>query len=1160
AVTAYADTNQPATATINYTVKARDAAGNVSAASNTFVRSGSGDTQAPSVPANLTGATSGTTITLTWSASTDNVAVTGYDLYRGGAFVKTVTATSTTDTQAATATVSYTVRARDAANNISPDSNTFTRTGTTTDTQAPTIPANLDGTTSGTTVTLTWSASTDNVGVTGYDVYANGSLLKQVGNVTTTTDTQAASAAVSYTVRARDAAGNVSADSNTFTRACQSGCGVTPTDQALGKAISANTTTLSFVATNANDGNLTTYWEGNGYPSTLTVAMGSNVTISSVVVKLNPASSWGTRTQTIEVLGRDQAGTAYTQLKAPTLYTFTSGSNVVTIPVSATAADVRINITTNSGAGGGQVAELQVMGVPAPNPDLTITSVTTSPASPDETTPVTLGATVRNGGTSTAGATNVNFYLGANKVGTAAVASLAPGASVTVSANAGVQPMGTFTVSARVDEPSVVIEQSETNNTATAPSITVSQAPGPDLQVLTVVSNPQSPAAGASVSFVVTVNNRGTTAVAAGTTTRVVVGTSTLNATTPAIAAKSSVTVTVGTWTAVNGGATITASADATNIVAETSETNNSLSQAIVVGRGAAVPWVEYEAESAAFQGTLLTADPLRTFSHTNFGTESSGRASVRLDNPGQFVDFTSTNASNSIVVRNSIPDAPTGGGIDATISLYINGTFAQKINLSSKYSWLYGTTDDTESLSNTPGPDARRLFDESHALLAQSYPAGTHFKLQRDAGDTASFYIIDFIDLEQVAPAIQQPAGCTSITTYGAIPNDGIDDSAAIQRAVMDDQNGVISCVYIPAGQWRQEQKILTPDPKRGQYNQLGIRNVVIRGAGMWYTMLYTATDPHSVVGGINHPDEGNVGFDVEDNAQISDLAIFGGTVNRNQRGHGLNGRFGHDTKISNVWIEHVNVGAWVGRDYSDTPAYWNPGDNLSFTGMRIRDTFADGINFTDGTRNSTVFNSSFRTTGDDSLAIWANPRVKDTAVDITHDDHFINNTVQLPWRANGIAIYGGYSNSAENNLVYDTMNYPGIMLATDHSPLPFSGTTLVANNGLYRCGGVFWGEQQQFGAITLFASTVDIVGVTIRDTDISDSTYDGIQFKTGGGVMRNVAVTNVKIDKSNNGAGILAMGGAAGNAILSNVTITNSKTGNIVIQPGSQFTITGS
>ncbi|MEK8107598.1 glycosyl hydrolase family 28-related protein [Micromonospora sp. M12] len=102
---------------------------------------------------------------------------------------------------------------------------------------------------------------------------------------------------------------------------------------------------------------------------------------------------------------------------------------------------------------------------------------------------------------------------------------------------------------------------------------------------------------------------------------------------------------------------------------------------------------------------------------------------------------------------------------------------------------------------------------------------------MQRDSGDTASFYVIDTIDLEQVAPAASQPAGCTSITSYGAVPNDGNDDTAAIQRAVTDDQNGVISCVWIPAGQWRQEQKILTDDPlNRGMHNQVGISNVTIR------------------------------------------------------------------------------------------------------------------------------------------------------------------------------------------------------------------------------------------------------------------------------------------------------------------------------------------
>ena len=137
--------------------------------------------------------------------------------------------------------------------------------------------------------------------------------------------------------------------------------------------------------------------------------------------------------------------------------------------------------------------------------------------------------------------------------------------------------------------------------------------------------------------------------------------------------------------------------------------------------------------------------------------------------------------------------------------------------------------------------------------------------------------------------------------------------------------------------------------------------------------------------------------------------------------------------------------------------------------------------------------------------------------------------------------------------------MNYPGIMLATDHSPLPFGGTTVIANNGLYRTGGAFWNEDQEFGAITIFPQTHDIVGVTIRDTDIIDSTYDGIQFKNGGGNMPNVAITNVRIDRSNNGAGILAMAGARGTANLTNVTITNSADGNIVKEPGSQFVING-
>ncbi|MGY1577543.1 CARDB domain-containing protein [Streptomyces sp. MN13] len=941
------------------------------------------------------------------------------------------------------------------------------------------------------------------------------------------------------------------------------------TNLALRKPIEASSTTQNYVAANANDDSTGTYWEASGQSATLTVKLGTDADLSGVVLKLNPDPVWSARTQSIQVLGRKAGESAFTSLKDRADYAFSpSGNkNTVTIPVSGRYADVRLQFFGNTGAGGGQVAEFQVVGAAAPAPDLTVTELDWSPAAPSETDPVTVGATVRNTGNAASPATTVDVGLEGAVAGSAEVRALDAGESVKVPVAVGKRPMGSYTVSAVVDPTDTVAELDNSNNGRNAATkLVVGQAPGPDLEVTGITTSPASPAVGAKVTFTVAVRNRGTSAVPAGSVTRLTVGDTTLNGTTGGIPAGGSGTVAVdGSWTATSGGATLTATADATGIVRETNEDNNVFARSLVVGRGAAVPYAEYEAEDGRYDGTLLKTDAKRTFGHTNFATESSGRRSVRLNSTGQYVEFTSTSPSNSIVVRNSIPDAPGGGGREATISLYADGEFVRKLTLSSKHSWLYGTTDDPEGLTNRPGGDARRLFDESHALLTETYPAGTEFRLQRDAGDDAEFYVIDLIDLEQVAAPAAKPAECASITAYGAVPNDGIDDADAIQRAVTADQKGEIPCVWIPAGQWRQEKKILTDDPQnRGQYNQVGIRDVTIRGAGMWHSQLYSLTPPHQA-GGINHPHEGNFGFDIDDNTRISGIAIFGsGTIRGGdggaEGGVALNGRFGKDTKITDVWIEHANVGAWVGRDYSNIPELWGPGDRVEFDGVRIRNTYADGVNFANGTRNSTVFNSSFRNTGDDALAVWASKYVKDTSVDIGHDNHFRNNTIQLPWRANGVAVYGGYGNTIENNLISDTMNYPGIMLATDHDPLPFSGQTLIAGNGLHRTGGAFWGEAQEFGAITLFAQGPDIPGVTIRDTDIHDSTYDGIQFKTGGGAMPGVQIKNVTIDKSNNGSGILAMGGARGSATLTDVTITGSAQGDVVKEPGSQFVFNGS
>jgi endo-1,4-beta-xylanase len=220
-----------------------------------YVAGTTGDTQAPSTPAGLVASgTTSSSISLTWTASTDNVGVTGYQVLRapgtsGGSFAQAGTSASPSFTNTglpAGTTYRYQVRAVDAAGNVSPVSNTVTASTQTGggDTQAPSAPANLASTgTTSSSVSLTWSPSTDNVGVTGYQLLrapgTSGGSFAQVGTSASTAFTNtglAASTTYRYQVRAVDAAGNTSAVSNTVTVTTQSGgtgggCSITTTTQ-----------------------------------------------------------------------------------------------------------------------------------------------------------------------------------------------------------------------------------------------------------------------------------------------------------------------------------------------------------------------------------------------------------------------------------------------------------------------------------------------------------------------------------------------------------------------------------------------------------------------------------------------------------------------------------------------------------------------------------------------------------------------------------------------------------------------------------------------------------------------------------------------------------------------------------------------------------------
>ncbi|ORT57259.1 discoidin domain-containing protein [Streptomyces sp. CB03238] len=1034
-----------------------------------------GDTQAPTAPANLAFNESATgQVRLTWTASSDNTGVTGYDVYANNTLLTSVAGgvTTYTDNRPANQTVTYHVRAKDAAGNQSANSNTVTRQGDTGDTQAPTAPANLAFTESATgQVRLTWTASSDNTGVTGYDVYANNTLLTSVaGGVTTYTDNRPANQTVTYHVRAKDAAGNRSGNSNTVTR---NGSGSTGSNLAVGKAISASSTVHSFVAANANDNNTGTYWEGAGgsYPNTLTVKLGSNADLDRLVLKLNPDTAWGARNQTIEVLGREQNAAGFTSLVAAKSYTFDpAGGNTVTVPVTARVADVQLKFTANSGSPAGQLAEFQVMGVPAPNPDLEVTGLTTTPAAPVESDQITVNATVRNSGPAAAPASAVALRLGGTKVATAQVGALAPGAQTTVSASIGAREAGSYELSAVADEANAVIEQNETNNTHTSPTtMVVKPVTSSDVVTTSVTTTPSSPSAGDTVSFKATVKNQGNQATSAGShavtlnlldkqgaTVKTLTGSYS-----GSLAAGASTVVTLGPWTAANGSYTVrTVLADDAGEL-PVKRANNTASQQLFVGRGANMPYDMYEAEDGTPGGGATVVGPNRTVG--DIAGEASGRKAVNLDATGEYVEFTTRASTNTLVTRFSIPDAPGGGGIDSTINVYVDGVFKKAMPLTSKYAWLYGAETVPENAPSAGGP--RHIYDEAHLLLGETVPAGSRIRLQKDAANTAANYAIDFVNLEQVAPvANPDPAAYAVPAGFGQQ-----DVQNALDKVRMD-STGKLVGVYLPPGDYQTSSKF-----------QVYGKPVRVVGAGPWYTRFHAPASQNNT----------DVGFRAEAAAKGSsfrNFAYFGNYTSRID-GPGKVFDFANitDIEIDNIWTEHMVCLYWGANS-----------DRITIKNSRIRNMFADGINMTNGSTDNHVVNNDARATGDDSFALFS-------AIDAGGADMknnvYENLTSTLTWRAAGLAVYGGYANTFRNIHIADTLVYSGVTISSLDFGYAMNGfgtePTTLENISIVRAGGHFWGNQT-FPGMWLFSASKVFQGIRVNHVDIVDPTYSGIMFQT--------------------------------------------------------------
>jgi hypothetical protein len=549
--------------------------------------------------------------------------------------------------------------------------------------------------------------------------------------------------------------------------------------------------------------------------------------------------------------------------------------------------------------------------------------------------------------------------------------------------------------------------------------------------------------------------------------------------------------------------------------------------------RGADRPWTTYEAEDMTTTGTRLGPK----FDPGLVETESSGQQCVMLAAGGQCVEFTAKEAANAIVVRYSVPDSPVGGGIDSTLSLYQNGKRVQALPVTSRYSWLYGRC----PFTNRPQAGKPRNFYDEVRVKDLSIARGDVLRLQKDADDTAAYYIIDLVDLENIAPPLIAPMNSLAITDArcGAGGNGETDDTAALRKCITAaTREG--KTVWLPAGTFKITGDIDVPS------------NVTIQGAGMWHTTLvgdaaqYTNVNKRVRLNG-----KGN-------NIHLSDFAIIGKLNYRNDSdtNDGFFDSFGADSSISRVWVEHTKTGVWA-----------NNCTNFVVEGCRFRNTIADGVNFCVGMRSSTIQNCTARGTGDDCFAIWPTsdpdwPQKYAPGLNVIR-----HCTAQLPFLANGAAIYGGESNRIEDCLFSDISPGCAILISTTfptadakkHIDNNFSGITVVRDCDLIRSGGydhlMAWRAALQF-----CLDRRSISGVDIHDLNIKDSISDGLSIVAPGSKYRpctlsNTCITNVNIPNYGIGAprrhGLWIRNDACGSVIISHSKIVEQE------NSSSDFTI---
>ena len=527
--------------------------------------------------------------------------------------------------------------------------------------------------------------------------------------------------------------------------------------------------------------------------------------------------------------------------------------------------------------------------------------------------------------------------------------------------------------------------------------------------------------------------------------------------------------------------------------------------------KGALMPFIKYEAEEAYYTGEKISGKTYRTVEG-----EASGKAAVRLNGAGQYVEFTLVEDANALVLRYAMVDID-GRGQTGYLSVLADGNKIKEIETSSKYAAIYGSW----PYSNSQAPNRRiRFYDDARLMLGETYPAGTKIAIKKE--DNADWYVIDFAEFE-IAPApLSRPDNSVSITELGAVADGFTDCGTALLNAISAAKSAGKS-VWIPPGNFRI-----------GGTGNINVNSVKIYGAGIWHSVL--TGSPYFIVNGSNN--------------HFKDFSILGNVTERidSNRHCGFEPHHTTGDLYENLWIEHTKCGFWTINTRNST-----------IRKTRIRNVFADGINLSSNSNNNLIEHNDLRNLGDDGIAINSENGNHNT------NNNVYNNTVRLTYHASLLAIYGGSGNTLRNNLLCDTIAFgSAINISSRFKPQGYGGTTTISGNVAYRSGSAALNTElnKSNGAIWIVAWDMDFDGgaINITGNRLIDCLNDGITIDGRFSVNNSVNFINNSIEGANGYGVLIHSGNVTGSAKFTNTSVKGALNGAFLNNRGSLFKISGS